>query len=463
MLIDFQYPRTFRFFMPTGRQFILQASDESSINDWIAPINYASAFKSAGVQMRGLGMSYKDIEKTGVAAAASHLQDLRASRSMVVPTLVHNHGSSDTAQHIDSPTSPAPSSGSSPRPGNGFKLLRSFNATPNQIDLDVLVSRQLEGYPQYKATFDEVKAELAAHDMEQFHLPRLGRPRTLSMGTRPKKRQSSRPSTAGAGSRSDDINHGSTIPLPSRSEIVQSHVDALDDRINRLQRDLDLELRVVRNLAILTPFQRATRDRVQLAVVPLAKKIRVMRIDLARLVCYRFVLLTDLAGEEREWEQAKRDALKAANRRLGTADVQRLPGHDWPSQHSREEPSAAQSFYTAFDGQEGSPQANASSPVSLHSENDNTEFPLLPVSDSKVHQDDVRSPPSQSQSDLGSSPGADSHERFYSAVETSEEIAAAWNETRAAKRVSLVMLPSDYKLPIISRQVKRPGNASEQQ
>ena len=448
--------------MPSGRQFILQAPDESNLNDWIATINYASTFKSAGVQMRGLGMSYKDIEKTGMAAATSHLQDLHASsRATTVTTLVRNHGSSDSAWHPDPPTSRPPSSGSSPRPGNGSKLLRAFNGTSNQVDLETSVPRQLEGAQQYKATFNEVKAELAAHTTKQLYPSLSGRSRTLSVGSRPSRKQPSRPSTAGSASkssRSDDMNHESTPRLPSRSQTLQSRVGTLDDQVNRLQRELDSELRVARNLAILTPFQRATRDRIQVAVAPLAKKIRTNRINLAKLICYRFVLLTDLAEEEREWEQAKRDALKAANKRLNAADVQQLPESDGLSQRTHiHEESTTQSFYSALDELEGNQELNAFRPVS---KTDNTEFPLLPVSNSTVHLVDsaIRSPTSHTQSDPDSYMAVDGHERFYTAIETPEEIAAAWNETRAAKRVSLVRLPSDYKLPTLSRQVKHPDD-----
>jgi hypothetical protein len=53
-----------------------------------------------------------------------------------------------------------------------------------------------------------------------------------------------------------------------------------------------------------------------------------------------------------------------------------------------------------------------------------------------------------------SSPIVDGHERFYTAVETAEEIAEEWNETRAAKRVSLVRVPSHVKLAILGRQLR---------
>ncbi|KAG8902266.1 hypothetical protein FRB99_004685, partial [Tulasnella sp. 403] len=43
-----KYFHTFRFVMPNGRQFLMHAPSEYAMNEWIALINYASAFKTAG-------------------------------------------------------------------------------------------------------------------------------------------------------------------------------------------------------------------------------------------------------------------------------------------------------------------------------------------------------------------------------------------------------------------------------
>ena len=64
-----QYQNVLRLSMSDGRQVLFQAPDEAQMNEWIARINYASAFKTAGIRMRSLGMSGKDIELTGKAAA----------------------------------------------------------------------------------------------------------------------------------------------------------------------------------------------------------------------------------------------------------------------------------------------------------------------------------------------------------------------------------------------------------
>ena len=180
------------------------------------------------------------------------------------------------------------------------------------------MSHQLDGAQQFKATFNEVKVELAAHVVEQLQPAPSGRLRTLSMGTRLHTKLPSRPSIVGSSLWSEDMQH-STAPL-SRHETIISRVETLNSQIARTQHQLDSELRIARNLAILTPFQCATRNRVQIAIAPLAKKVRAMRIELTKLSCYRFVLLTDLADEERQWEQAKHDALRAATQKLSMTE-----------------------------------------------------------------------------------------------------------------------------------------------
>jgi len=63
--------------MPHSRHYLLQASDEFEMNEWIALINYASAFKTADIRMRGSAMKKEQAVLAGAAAAASHQRELR--------------------------------------------------------------------------------------------------------------------------------------------------------------------------------------------------------------------------------------------------------------------------------------------------------------------------------------------------------------------------------------------------
>lgn len=56
---------------------------------------------------------------------------------------------------------------------------------------------------------------------------------------------------------------------------------------------LNEDLRIARNLAVLTPFQVPTRVRLQQAIVKISYRIRSSRYTLSRLVCYREILVRD--------------------------------------------------------------------------------------------------------------------------------------------------------------------------
>lgn len=76
----FQYPNTFRFVISQHQQYLMQAPDEFEMNEWISLINYASAFKSAGIKMRRGTMRKDQAVLAGAAAAASHRRDMREDR-----------------------------------------------------------------------------------------------------------------------------------------------------------------------------------------------------------------------------------------------------------------------------------------------------------------------------------------------------------------------------------------------
>ncbi|KAG0140909.1 hypothetical protein CROQUDRAFT_325680 [Cronartium quercuum f. sp. fusiforme G11] len=72
-----------------------------------------------------------------------------------------------------------------------------------------------------------------------------------------------------------------------------SKIEELEQEILKAKADLNEDLRIARNLAVLTPFQVSTRTRLQQAIVPISHRIRVARHHLSRLVCYREILLRD--------------------------------------------------------------------------------------------------------------------------------------------------------------------------
>ncbi|KAF9917935.1 hypothetical protein BX616_010816 [Lobosporangium transversale] len=57
-----KYPHVFRLACPNGKQYLFRAESEHEMNDWMAKINYASAFKTAGVRLRSYRVAWaKDV------------------------------------------------------------------------------------------------------------------------------------------------------------------------------------------------------------------------------------------------------------------------------------------------------------------------------------------------------------------------------------------------------------------
>ncbi|KAF9904058.1 hypothetical protein EC991_003091 [Linnemannia zychae] len=55
-----KYPHVFRLVCPNGKQYLFRADSEHEMNDWMAKINYASAFKTAGVRLRNHRVAWAD-------------------------------------------------------------------------------------------------------------------------------------------------------------------------------------------------------------------------------------------------------------------------------------------------------------------------------------------------------------------------------------------------------------------
>ncbi|KAL0950980.1 hypothetical protein HGRIS_007727 [Hohenbuehelia grisea] len=459
-----RHEHTLRLAMSDGRQFLLRMSDEKELNDWIACINYASAFKSAGVRMRALAMSGKDVQLTGVAAAASHLHDLEhQAMSGGQP----RKGPADSSQDLIGML-----------PGeNGYRRDPKRRVTligdSDEVDTDVPMAPEVDGADQLAATFDQVKAELAAGNWDILDDPTVRDVSNQVVPTSPVSQFSER------------------SPLPSRSQIITSKIHELDLKITAAQGQLDADLRFTRNIAILSPFQKATRDRLELAVQGVARRIMQMRLEIARHECHREVLSKDLASEERDWQQAKQLALKAAAETLQSRGGKPIPlmtlsFHDedspstspiTPSQGlsaHRPASSICESFHSALDfGSEwpspteetrSSPFLSASHVFDSPGRNSSASSVSFPDVDAAVpkgvpgfaspdlagrHTPQIASPRS-------SSSEAPHHERFYTAQESTAEVAEAWNKTRCAQRVSLVRLPSDLRIPDIFEKHQSP-------
>ena len=366
----------------------------------------------------------------------------------------------------------------------------------------------------FKATFDKVKTELAASSRWSYETANgngkpLVRPRTLSLESSAPRSPVVPLSSHSANGHSDERSR-----RPSRSDVIRKKLRDLEERIVSAQTQLETDMRLVRNLGVLTPFQRATRERVHGAVQGAAKRIMQARLDLEKLVCYRDVLADDLQAGERDWERTKRIALRAATDRLASQEqpprMQRRPktmatvqdGSDQSLASSSSPLSIPHSASTSASAESSavSSQGRNSSVTedSFHSAQSSVEWQDLSpgcaafLDANGVHEahsfdspmtspmdsshangreypfPDVRRAPQASP--MEAQPSRDSaasshrtsgeggHEKFYTALETQEEQAEEWNKTRAAKRVSLVKLPPDLRLTVLFGKHGRSGS-----
>jgi hypothetical protein len=509
-----------RFVMADGRHLLLQAPNEREMNEWIARINYASAFKTAGVRMRPLGMSGQDIELTGVAAAASHLKEIASPKRNHVSgrPVIRRWDGRSSAEILADPSPNAipstPSHEEGPMPSS---------PPPGTVDVEIPVPSLIESGAQFKATFDQVKADLAAGR-------RAGSTEHEHRGHRPRQRSRSFSSSSLAGPSSPTSPTASLVSgFPSRSAVVRGKIRELGDKLMAAQTQLDADMRFVRNIAILTPFQRTTRERLEASVQGIAKRITSIRFEIARLTCHREVLASDLRAAEQDWWRTKDIALRAATRALdsvqadnntqqqqsprltiprpsltipapfpprrlddkgdgvnssgsssaGSAggDVMRspprlIPGHSAATAAApleRRSSSQTGSFYSAadFTADCSAPASDADMSFSRVASSlrgkqslvfsDPDSLSLTPVTDNNGAGSFSSSGFPFPRTSMGSSrrespirtTNVNGHERYYTAQE-GEELAEEWNKTQAGKRVSLVKLPSDLRLPSFS-------------
>ncbi|KAK2461793.1 hypothetical protein APHAL10511_006256 [Amanita phalloides] len=408
-----KYANTLRFVMSDGRQTLLQAPDEKDLNDWIARINYTSTFRTAQIRVRPRNMTGKMVELTGVAAATSHLQDIQHHRrSIQVHNWDNNACSQSSVTLTDNPDQ-------KPHAESEI-LLRHGRQVPTAPEVD--------GADQFKATFDQIKADLAAGNCILREMAHDCPVTTSPCGSH----------CRGSGQ------------MPSRAHVIQSKVEFIQDDIAKIQLLLDSDMRVVHSIARLTPFQKTSRDRLHAALQVIHKRITQLRINLVKLLCYHDTLCRDLSSEVRSWGEAKRIAFQAAKQTLqkhydgSQSRPMRFMNDSEPGAQKRSRSqsinsskhslSISGSFYSAIDHW-ASPSEAPSSPK-----------------DTGVHREQAREAHDSPTLFIHSSSSEASHDRprVDGLGNGVQEEAEMWDKTRCAQRVSLVRLPSTLlmaKLP----------------
>ncbi|KAG8776166.1 hypothetical protein FRC12_001063 [Ceratobasidium sp. 428] len=452
-----KYTHVFRFMMPTGKQQLIQAANEQDMNEWISRINYASALKSAGVRVRELVMNAEESRATGIAAAVSHARDRRLGKVSTPPSSWTGGFESEDA----------------PRISVSLKSPEYRSNVSSEVELDAIVEPTDGGM---KDTFDEIKAELAS---SYNTFPRSGLAPPRQTGYRANSLGAQRPSASSLQSFST-TEDGVRTRMTTRAEVVTSKIADLKSKISTTEVHLQNELRVARNFAVLAPFQLATRTRIRLAVEALARRIQVVRMDMAKLACHRDILLADLAAEEEEREQLKAVALQAAREQLQlSVPRMTLSVHDKAPEgiHNDSDVSASASA-TSLRSATDYPDP-AEDPTLTAGKNDTSlttpeieSEQLLPSpprkSDTSLRPrpsfaDSSRSGISQVSSSgnpHGSSAGQGGNSAGVNEEET-EEQAEIWHATRAGRRVSLVELPPTPEGRKLSDLFKKHTNTSD--
>lgn len=85
-----QHENTFRLAMSHGREYLLQANDESNMNEWVSLINWAAASKTLGIPTTSMPLKEED--------GAAHPDGIDNAVADVGLTLI-NSGSEAGAKH----------------------------------------------------------------------------------------------------------------------------------------------------------------------------------------------------------------------------------------------------------------------------------------------------------------------------------------------------------------------------
>ncbi|EJD04146.1 uncharacterized protein FOMMEDRAFT_19430 [Fomitiporia mediterranea MF3/22] len=377
-----------RLVMPSGRHILLQTENEIQRNEWIAHINYASAFKTAGIRMRSV----------------SAKEDARMDRSSYTSDAPQIPGGNDSSK-LDSPVEDT---------RNNRLRISSDVAQDNYVSFSRVRSSSIEG-------------------------PSSGQ---------------------------------------SRLRIVLSKIRDFESRIEAARTQLDSDIRLVHNLAILTSFQRSTRDRLQASVINLGRHIKQLRLEIVKATCFRDVLAADLASEEREHKIRKsEDMALAANRdhgRNNSVPTMVLSVHENDAtpdacgrtssrsdlsdlSHGQNDSSICESFHSALDFGSDWPrsiritvgnQRNMASSRTLDPNSPLTtpshEVPPGGFNGSSFFSSSSPLEPSSGRASF-SSPSIGTDKSPVIASQISEEQAEEWDKTRAARRVSLVKVPATLK------------------
>ncbi|KAI8443337.1 hypothetical protein BY996DRAFT_8271625, partial [Phakopsora pachyrhizi] len=254
-LLDSTYhsrPSTFRLILANEQNFLLAVDEENEMNSWITHINYAATFKTC---------------RLGIKIPIGH-ESYQPVFPSSINTNFENHSSSQLRDSQNSKSNPS----------------IVGNRTPNRFDTGEEFARQLR--------------------LPLSRQPSLGRVNTPN--------GSNWHSRAGSPDSTEGLNHKTTLNRSSsmcnfiskfqphnnfdwanRLELIKTKIVQVESSVIRCKMTLNEDLRLARNLAVLTPFQISTRNRLQNSIMPISERVKTLRMSLSRWVCYREILIRE--------------------------------------------------------------------------------------------------------------------------------------------------------------------------
>ncbi|BGP41544.1 hypothetical protein JCM10449v2_005535 [Rhodotorula kratochvilovae] len=312
-----KYRNVFRLVAPAGRQYLFQAHDAAELNSWLHAINYAAAFKTAGLRIRAL-------QPASPALSSSQRQ---------------------------SPIPASPRFGAFAPPATGDKSTNGHPDLPQPVASRLVRSDALGSLASTAGSVSG-KGSLGATDDDLTIGPSSagaangtgenGAGMVLPVSLQQALEANGANGKASSGDDDDDVPLAELAtprppdlpfappappPTPARADLLRTRIQQLDGEIRAAKQALQADLRLAKHLAILTPFRHTTRERVLTAIPPIEKRVRHARMQLAKLVCYREVLSRDLLVEDREAERLlrKQSLHRSHSRRTSSHHRQRSP------------------------------------------------------------------------------------------------------------------------------------------
>ncbi|KAJ1030472.1 hypothetical protein NDA16_001381 [Ustilago loliicola] len=426
-----KYDFVFRLLAAKGRQYLVQAQSEDDMNDWIHKINFCASFRTANIKIRGLDLA----PRIGSGAATQDLNSLDRSDTL--------------ESRFGRPALSRPSFSDSDRASRGMDADGSGRSTPVPDDT----------------------GDLSRDGALRLSVDPMSRNSESDGPPRPRSSASHRMSPASSALQKR---------AKARRELMLTKIAETEVQLERASARLAEEIRLARHFAILTPFLKSTRERIEMSALPLSSRIRTLRLDVAKAESRCKILRLDLAAGERVTRALlpnaylSSSAMRAANRtpsaQVGTPQLLEL-GSITDSQAQFEELFAsinngsgtydAPSNTAALSGTVTKPASHQRNQMNLNavSEQPADESPVMSSRlelagepRSQHAQETVAKRPSSPSQSIASRSSAEHQDRDQSEERGSaaDEVPEDWDLSQVARastnRISLVDLPSPDEL-----------------